>query len=315
MYTFGNVAKVFKRYIMTTTRTVKAKTKKSNKKATGKKTVAQINKEAKAKVRTRAEVERKAKAEAIAKAEAKAKAKEDKAKAKAKVKADKEAEAEALKVLKEAEAEAKALAEAEAKARADADLNTQLDEGAEEITRQYFEAIDEAGEQGRTATDKLKLAYLNTEVGECLLKQCTEYLNTYAGNRLKRFKADVKNSQKLFNKANVQDDIAQREGRPTGKDRNERVYFGLVKDPMVKAGISEADELGKYTMVLIKAEPKTETLVELDTVVGDWIEKVREQIPCTNPTAEQVEWLKDGFENSIETIKAEMDRYRVHYLI
>jgi len=307
MYTFGNVAKVFKRYIMTTTRTVKAKTKKSNKKATGKKTVAQINKEAKAKVRTRAEVERKAKAEAIAKAEAKAKAKEDKAKAKAKAKADKEAEAEALKVLKEAEAEAKA--------RADADLNTQLDEGAEEITRQYFEAIDEAGEQGRTATDKLKLAYLNTEVGECLLKQCTEYLNTYAGNRLKRFKADVKNSQKLFNKANVQDDIAQREGRPTGKDRNERVYFGLVKDPMVKAGISEADELGKYTMVLIKAEPKTETLVELDTVVGDWIEKVREQIPCTNPTAEQVEWLKDGFENSIETIKAEMDRYRVHYLI
>ena len=303
MYTFGNVAKVFKRYIMTTTRTVKAKTKKSNKKATGKKTVAQINKEAKAKVRTRAEVERKAKAEAIAKAEAKAKAKEDKAKAKAKAKADKEAEAEALKVLKEAEAEAKA--------RADADLNTQLDEGAEEITRQYFEAIDEAGEQGRTATDKLKLAYLNTEVGECLLKQCTEYLNTYAGNRLKRFKADVKNSQKLFNKANVQDDIAQREGRPTGKDRNERVYFGLVKDPMVKAGISEADELGKYTMVLIKAEPKTETLVELDTVVGDWIIKVREQIPCTNPTAEQVQFLKDGFANSIETIRVEQERYKL----
>ena len=289
---------------MTTTRTVKAKTKKSNKKATGKKTVAQINKEAKAKVRTRAEVERKAKAEKVAelkaKAEAKAKAKEDKAKAKAKAKAD-----------KEAEAEAKALAEAEAKARADADLNTQLDEGAEEITRQYFEAIDEAGKKGKTATDKLKLAYLNTEVGECLLKQCTEYLNTYAGNRLKRFKADVKNSQKLFNKANVQDDIAQREGRATGKDRNERVYFGLVKDPMVKAGISEADDIGKFTMVLIKAEPKKDELVELDTIVGDWIEKVREQIPCTNPTAEQVQFLKDGFANSIETIRAEQERYNL----
>jgi len=289
---------------MTTTTRVKDKTKKTNKKATGKKTVAQINKEAKAKVRTRAEVERKAKAEKVAelkaKAEAKAKAKEDKAKAKAKAKAD-----------KEAEAEAKALAEAEAKARADADLNTQLDEGAEEITRQYFEAIDEAGKKGKTATDKLKLAYLNTEVGECLLKQCTEYLNTYAGGRLKRFKADVKNSQKLFNKANVQDDIAQREGRATGKDRNERVYFGLVKDPMVKAGISEADDIGKFTMVLIKAEPKKDELVELDTIVGDWIEKVREQIPCTNPTAEQVQFLKDGFANSIETIRAEQERYNL----
>ena len=287
---------------MTTTRTVKAKTKKSNKGATGK-TVAQINKEAKAKVRTRAEVERKAIAEKRAELKAKEilKAKKE---AKAKAKADKQAE-------KEAKAEAKALAEAEAKARADADLNSQLDQGAEEITRQYFEAIDEAGEKGRTATDKLKLAYLNAEVGECLLKQCTEYLNTYAGNRLKRFKADVKNSQKLFNKANVQDDIAQREGRPTGKERNERVYFGLVKEPMVEAGISEADDIGKYTMVLIKAEPKTDTLVELDTVVGDWIEKAREQIPCTNPTAEQVQFLKEGFANSIETIRAEQERYKL----
>ncbi len=285
---------------MTTTTRVKDKTKKSNKKATGQKTVAQINKEAKAKVRTRAEVERKAKAEKVAELKAKAKAKEDKAKAKAQAKAE-----------KEAKAQAEALAEAEAKARADADLNTQLDEGAEEITRQYFEAIDEAGKKGKTATDKLKLAYLNTEVGECLLKQCTEYLNTYAGNRLKRFKADVKNSQKLFNKANVQDDIAQREGRATGKDRNERVYFGLVKEPMIEAGISEADDIGKFTMVLIKAEPKKDELVELDTVVGDWIEKVREQIPCTNPTAEQVQFLKDGFANSIDTIRAEQERYNL----
>ena len=284
---------------MKTTTSVKDKTKKT-KASKGTKTVDQINKEAKAKAKTRAEVERKAKAEA----RAKAKAKEDKANAKAKAKADKEAEAKA-------KAEAKALAEAEAKARADADFNTQLDEGAEEITRQYFEAIDEAGEKGRTATDKLKLAYLNTEVGECLLKQCTEYLNTYAGNRLKRFKADVKNSQKLFNKANVQDDIAQREGRPTGKDRTERVYFGLVKEPMVEAGISEADDIGKYTMVLIKAEPTKTELVELDTVVGDWIEKAREQIPCTNPTAEQVQFLKEAFANSIETIRAEQERYKL----
>ena len=292
--------KFLKGTYMTTTTRVKDKTKKSNKKATGQKTVAQINKEAKAKVRTRAEVERKAKAEKVAELKAKAKAKEDKAKAKAQAKAE-----------KEAKAQAEALAEAEAKARADADLNTQLDEGAEEITRQYFEAIDEAGKKGKTATDKLKLAYLNTEVGECLLKQCTEYLNTYAGNRLKRFKADVKNSQKLFNKANVQDDIAQREGRATGKDRNERVYFGLVKEPMIEAGISEADDIGKFTMVLIKAEPKKDELVELDTVVGDWIEKVREQIPCTNPTAEQVQFLKDGFANSIDTIRAEQERYNL----
>ena len=287
---------------MKTSTSVKDKTKKTKKGATGK-TVAQINKEAKAKVRTRAEVERKAIAEKRAELKAKEilKAKKE---AKAKAKADKQAE-------KEAKAEAKALAEAEAKARADADLNSQLDQGAEEITRQYFEAIDEAGEKGRTATDKLKLAYLNAEVGECLLKQCTEYLNTYAGNRLKRFKADVKNSQKLFNKANVQDDIAQREGRPTGKERNERVYFGLVKEPMVEAGISEADDIGKYTMVLIKAEPKTDTLVELDTVVGDWIEKAREQIPCTNPTDEQVQFLKEAFANSIETIRAEQERYKL----
>ena len=284
---------------MKTTTRVKDKTKKT-KASKGTKTVDQINKEAKAKAKTRAEVERKAKAEA----RAKAKAKEDKANAKAKAKADKEAEAKA-------KAEAKALAEAEAKARADADLNSQLDQGAEEITRQYFEAIDEAGEKGRTATDKLKLAYLNAEVGDYLVSQCTEKLNTYAGNRLKRFKAAVKNSQKLFNKANVQDDIAQREGRPTGKDRTERVYFGLVKEPMVDAGISEADDIGKYTMVLIKAEPTKTELVELDTVVGDWIIKVREEIPCTNPTAEQVEWIKSGFANSIETIRAEQERYKL----
>lgn len=302
---------------MTTTTRVKDKTEKT-KASKGTKTVEQINKEAKAKARTRAEVERKAiakkraelKAKEILKVkkEAEAKAKKE---AKAKAKADKEAEAKALKVLKEAKAEAKALAEAEAKARADADLNTQLDEGAEEITRQYFEAIDEAGEKGRTATDKLKLAYLNTEVGDYLVSQCTEKLNTYAGGRLKRFKADVKNSQKLFNKANVQDDIAQREGRPTGKERTERVYFGLVKQPMIDAKISEADDIGKFTMVLIEAEPKTDTLVELDTVVGDWIEKAREQIPCTNPTAEQVEWIKEAFANSIDTIRAEQERYKL----
>ena len=284
---------------MKTTTSVKDKTKKT-KASKGTKTVDQINTDAKAKAKTRAEVERKAKAEA----RAKAKAKDDKANAKAQAKADKEAEAKA-------KAEAKALAEAEAKARADADLNTQLDEGAEEITRQYFEAIDEAGEKGRTATDKLKLAYLNAEVGDYLVSQCTDKLNTYAGNRLKRFKADVKNSQKLFNKANVHDDIAQREGRPTGKERNERVYFGLVKEPMVEAGISEADDIGKYTMVLIGSEPKTDTLIELDTVVGDWIEKAREQIPCTNPTAEQVQFLKEAFANSIDTIRAEQERYKL----
>ena len=284
---------------MKTKASVKDKTKKPSKGATNK-TVAQINKEAKAKARTRAEVERKAKAEKVAELKAKAKAK-----------ADKEAEAKAVKVLKEAKAEAKAQAEAEAKARADADLNTQLEKGAEVITQEYFDAIDEAGKKGKTATDKLKLAYLNTDVGDYLVSQCTEKLNTYAGGRLKRFKADVKNSQKLFNKATVQDDIAQREGRPTGKERTNRVYFGLVKEPMVEAGISEADDVGKYTMVLIEAEPKTETLTELDTVVGDWIEKAREQIPCTNPTAEQVQFLKEAFANSIETIKAEQERYNL----
>lgn len=302
---------------MKTKASVKDKTKKPSKGATNK-TVAQINKEAKAKARTRAEVERKAKAEKVAELKAKAKAKAEKeakakakAEAKAKAKADKEAEAKAVKVLKEAKAEAKAQAEAEAKARADADLNTQLEKGAEVITQEYFDAIDEAGKKGKTATDKLKLAYLNTDVGDYLVSQCTEKLNTYAGGRLKRFKADVKNSQKLFNKATVQDDIAQREGRPTGKERTNRVYFGLVKEPMVEAGISEADDVGKYTMVLIEAEPKTETLTELDTVVGDWIEKAREQIPCTNPTAEQVQFLKEAFANSIETIKAEQERYNL----
>jgi hypothetical protein len=302
---------------MTTTTSVKDKTEKPIKGATNK-TVAQINKEAKAKARTRAEVERKAKAEKVAELKAKEKAKADKEakakavkvlkEAKAKAKAEAKAQAEAD---KEAKAAAKSKAEAEAKARADADLNTQLEKGAEVITQEYFDAIDEAGKKGKTATDKLKLAYLNTEVGDYLVSQCTEKLNTYAGGRLKRFKADVKNSQKLFNKANVQDDIAQREGRPTGKERTNRVYFGLVKEPMVEAGISNADDVGKYTMVLIEAEPKTETLTELDTVVGDWIEKAREQIPCTNPTAEQVQFLKEAFANSIETIKAEQERYNL----
>ena len=270
--------------------------------------------------KTRKTVEAQAKEEARAKqAEAKRQATIKKAKekakeaqrvadedAKAKAKKQKEEEAKAKQEAKEAK-ELRAIEEANKQARELADEEQALlSKGAEVVIATFFEASEAMGKESRTATLTMKLAWKNPkEIGKPLVEEANEKLATLGGNALKRFKTEIRATQRLFNKKEIQDELL-------GEDRDSRVYFGMGKKPMLNNGLIEESQVNQYLFCEIPVDPEPEKeLEDLSEIIGDWIEKMREEIPCTNPNEVQIEFLRETFKNSIATIKAEQERFNL----
>ena len=270
--------------------------------------------------KTRKTVEAEAKKEAIAKqAEAKRQATIKKAKeeakeaqrvadetAKAEAKKQKEAEAKAKQEAKEAK-ENRAIEEANKQARELADEEQALlSKGADVVIATFFEASEAMGKESRTATLTMKLAWKNPEeIGQPLIQEANEKLATLGGNTLKRFKSEIRATQRLFNKKEIQDELL-------GEDRESRVYFGMGKKPMLNNGLIEESQVNQYLFCEIPVDPEPEQeLEDLSEIIGDWIEKMREEIPCTNPNEVQIEFLRETFKNSIDTIKAEQERFKL----
>jgi len=280
----------------------------------------QGNKMKKQNEKTRKTVEAQAKEEARAKqAEAKRQATIKKAKekakeaqrvadedAKAKAKKQKEEEAKAKQEAKEAK-ELRAIEEANKQARELADEEQALlSKGAEVVIATFFEASEAMGKESRTATLTMKLAWKNPkEIGKPLVEEANEKLATLGGNALKRFKTEIRATQRLFNKKEIQDELL-------GEDRDSRVYFGMGKKPMLNNGLIEESQVNQYLFCEIPVDPEPEKeLEDLSEIIGDWIEKMREEIPCTNPNEVQIEFLRETFKNSIATIKAEQERFKL----
>jgi hypothetical protein len=226
--------------------------------------------------------------------------------AKAKAKKQKEAEAKAKQEAKEAK-ELRAIEEANKQARELADEEQALlSKGADVVIATFFEASEAMGKESRTATLTMKLAWKNPEeIGQPLVQEANEKLATLGGNALKRFKTEIRATQRLFNKKEIQDELL-------GEDRDSRVYFGMGKKPMLNNGLIEESQVNQYLFCEIPVDPEPEKeLEDLSEIIGDWIEKMREEIPCTNPNEVQIEFLRETFKNSIDTIKAEQERFKL----
>ena len=181
-----------------------------------------------------------------------------------------------------------------------------LSKGADVVIATFFEASEAMGKESRTATLTMKLAWKNPEeIGQPLIQEANEKLATLGGNTLKRFKSEIRASQRLFNKKEIQDELL-------GEDRESRVYFRMGKKPMLNNGLIEESQVNQYLFCEIPVDPEPEQeLEDLSEIIGDWIEKMREQIPCTNPNEVQTEFLRETFKNSIDTIKAEQERFKL----
>jgi len=177
---------------------------------------------------------------------------------------------EKLEATKKQRAEAKAIAANEkkneaikAKLLAEQDV---LSGGVKATVARYFDCATKARKSGATTTTIMKYASgwnagkqvkthdkLRTE----LLAATNHKLETLAGNALKNFKAEIKGTQRLFNKGQVQDLLL-------GKDREKRVYFGTIQQKDIDNGKFTAEqvkdeglELDKYCFTLVAKSEET----------------------------------------------------------
>jgi hypothetical protein len=191
--------------------------------------------------------------------------------------------------------------------------------GVTATVNRYFESATTLGKAGETATAIMMVASgwqdgkrvkKGDALREALLKKLHSNLETLQGRPLQNLKKNIKATQRLFNKKTVQD-------RLLGKERSSKVYFGglnhlIDRDLITQEQIeSEGLKQDEYCFTTIKEKEVKKDLEDLSVIIGDWIERMRAEIPCTNPNQVQKDFLKETFKNSIATIKTEQERYKV----
>jgi hypothetical protein len=227
---------------------------------------------------------------------------------------------EKLEATKKQRAEQKAIAKNEAKNKAiKAKLLAEQDVlsgGVKATVARYFDCATKARKNGATTTTIMKYASgwnagkqvkTHDKLRAELLTATDTKLDTLAGNALKNFKAEIKGTQRLFNKKQVQDLLL-------GKDRTKRVYFGSVQQKdidnekisaeQVKA---EGLEVGKYCFTLV-AEGKTET-ADYKSRLEINEKHTEEHRPALNATQEQKDEYVYDLMQSQEHIQAEINTF------
>ena len=198
------------------------------------------------------------------------------------------------------------------KLKADKDV---LTGGVQATVTRYFTCANALTKNGATTTTIMKYASgwsagkqveTHAKLKEALLTATDTKLDTLAGPALKNFKADVKATQRLFNKKQVQDLVL-------GKERTQRVYFGTVQQKDIdSAKISEEQvkaeglEVGKFCFTLVsegKAEADYKSRLEVNE------KHTEEHRPALNAKQDaKDEYLLD-LEMALEHIQAEIDTF------
>ena len=227
---------------------------------------------------------------------------------------------EKLEATKKQRAEQKAIADNEkknkvikAKLLAEQDV---LSGGVKATVARYFDCATKARKNGATTTTIMKYASgwnagkqvkTHDKLRAELLTATDTKLETLAGNALKNFKAEIKGTQRLFNKKQVQDLLL-------GKDRTKRVYFGSVQQKDIdnekisaKQVKAEGLEVGKYCFTLV-AEGKTETAdyKSREDINKEHTEKHR---PALNATQEQKDEYVYDIVQTMEHLATELETF------
>ena len=143
-----------------------------------------------------------------------------------------------------------------------------LSGGVKATVARYFDCATKARKNGATTTTIMKYASgwnagkqvkTHAKLRAELLTATDTKLEPLAGPALANFKAEIKGTQRLFNKGKVQDLLL-------GKEREKRVYFGTIQQKDVDNGKftaaqvkAEGLELDKYCFTLVaKSEEKAD---------------------------------------------------------
>ena len=213
-------------------------------------------------------------------------------------------------------AEAKAIADNEAKNEAiKAKLLAEQDVlsgGVKATVARYFDCATKARKSGATTTSIMKYAsgwnagkQVKTydKLRAELLTATNHKIDTLAGNALANFKAEIKGTQRLFNKGKVQDLLL-------GKEREKRVYFGTIQQKDIDNGKftseqvkAEGLELDKYCFTLVAKSEEKADYKSREEVNLEHTEKHR---PALNATQEQKDEYLLDLQQAQEHIQAEI---------
>jgi len=226
---------------------------------------------------------------------------------------------EKLDATKAKRAEAKAIADNEAKNKAiKAKLLAEQDVlsgGVKATVARYFDSAKTMGKAGATTTTIMKYAsgwnagkQVKTydKLKAELLTATDTKLDTLAGNALKTFKAEIKGTQRLFNKGKVQDLLL-------GKERTKRVYFGQLHQRDIDNGKISAEQVKDEGLVIDKY---CFTLVAKSAETTDYKSRLEinekhteEHRPALNANQEQKDEYLLDLQQAQEHIQAEIDTF------
>ena len=209
--------------------------------------------------------------------------------------------------------------EAKAEAKAEAEAETLLEGGINKTVERFYSNATAMNKNGKTTTGIMKLASgfnagIFTAVPELmqlqleLLQHADKQLETLTGPALTTFKAEIKGTQKLFNKKNVQDQLL-------GKERTQRVYFGTLQQKDIESGkipqeqvTAEGLEIGKHCITLVEATPTQEADVKSRLEHNEDI--TADQRPTLDADIDSIGAYVYDLEQTIAHLQAELKTFK-----
>lgn len=215
---------------------------------------------------------------------------------------------------KEAKAEAKANVERIA---IESEAEALTEGGINKTVERFYSNATAMNKNGKTTTGIMKLAsgynnatYTsdNEDLRDALLSHADSQLETLTGAALTTFKAEIKGTQKLFNKKNVQDLLL-------GKDRVCRVYFGTLQQKDIESGkipqeqvTAEGLEIGKHCITLVEATPTQEADVKSRLEHNEDI--TADQRPTLDADKDSIDAYVYDLELTITHLQAELKTFK-----
>ena len=196
-------------------------------------------------------------------------------------------------------------------------IDSLLEGGVDETVKRFYDNATAMNKNGKTTTGIMKLAsgynnatYTsdNEDLRDAILKHADTQLETLAGPALTTFKAEIKGTQKLFNKKNVQDLLL-------GKERTQRVYFGTLQQKDIESGkipqeqvTAENLEIGKHCITLVEATPAQEADVKSRLEHNEDI--TADQRPALDADVDSIGAYVYDLEQTITHLQAELKTFK-----
>ena len=196
-------------------------------------------------------------------------------------------------------------------------IESLLEGGVDETVKRFYDNATAMNKNGKTTTGIMKLAsgynnatYTsdNEDLRDAILKHADTQLETLTGPALTTFKAEIKGTQKLFNKKNVQDLLL-------GKERTQRVYFGTLQQKDIESGkipqeqvTAENLEIGKHCITLVEATPAQEADVKSRLEHNEEI--TADQRPALDADVDSIGAYVYDLEQTITHLQAELKTFK-----